>query len=59
MLDNVDITSVDLDIRSYDWENSFGETGRKAYLMNIWVTQRVDQNRFASRLVDEEEFEDE
>lgn len=60
MLDSVDITSVDLDIRSYDWENSFGETGRKAYLMNIWVTQRVDQNRFASRLEnDEDEFEDE
>lgn len=44
ILDNIDIQSVDLDIRPYDWEVN-GETGRTAYLQAIRVTQRVD--RFA------------
>ncbi len=43
-LDNVDIMSVDLDIRPYDWEVN-GKTGRTAYLYAIRVTQEVD--RFA------------
>lgn len=50
-LDNVDILSVDLDIRPYDWDVS-GKTGRTAYLQSIHVTQRVD--RFAERYEYEE-----
>lgn len=46
-LDNVDILSVDLDIRPYDWELRDGKSGRAAYLQSIHVTQRVD--RFAER----------
>lgn len=51
ILDNVDILSVDLDIRPYDWDVN-GKTGRTAYLQSICVTQEVD--RFASRFTDEE-----
>ena len=50
-LDDIDILSVDLDIRPYDWEVN-DKTGRTAYLQSIWVTQEVD--RFASRMMDEE-----
>lgn len=42
MLDNIDIFSVDLDIRPYDW-NINGDTGRKAYLEAIHVTQKIDR----------------
>lgn len=49
-LDNVDILSVDLDIRPYDW-NVNGKEGRTAYLQSINVTQRVD--RFAERYGEE------
>ena len=41
-LDNVDIISVDLDIRPYDW-NVIGMEGRTAYLQSIQVTQEVDR----------------
>ena len=41
-LDNVDIISVDLDIRPYDW-NVNGMEGRTAYLQSIRVTQEVDR----------------
>ena len=41
-LDNVDIISVDLDIRPYDW-NVNGMEGRTAYLRSIQVTQEVDR----------------
>lgn len=44
MLDDIDISHVDLDIRPYDWEVN-GKTGRTAYLQSIRVTQRFD--RFA------------
>ena len=44
ILDNVDIVSVDLDIRPYDWEVN-GKTGRTAYVHSICVTQEVDRFR--------------
>jgi len=50
-LDDVDIMSVDLDIRPYDWDVN-GKTGRTAYLQSISVTQNVD--RFAARFAEEE-----
>lgn len=46
MLDDIDIESIDMDIRPYDWEMN-GKTGRSAYLQGIWVKQKVD--RFAAR----------
>ena len=49
-LDHVDILSVDLDIRPYDWEVN-GKVGRSAYLQSICVTQEVD--RFADRFNEE------
>ena len=52
-LDDVDIVSVDMDLRPYDWEVN-GNQGRTAYLQAIHVTQRVD--RFASRFEDVEPF---
>ena len=51
MLDCVDILSVDLDIRPFDWEVN-GKSGRTAYLQSICVTQDVD--RFAQRFAEEE-----
>ena len=45
-LDDVDILSVDMDIRPYDWEVN-EKTGRTAYLQSMEVTQEVD--RFADR----------
>lgn len=54
-LDDVDILSVDLDIRPYDWEVS-GNTGRTAYLQSIRVTQDID--RFAARYAEEESPEE-
>ena len=50
MIDEIDIASVDLDLRPYDWEVN-GNTGRKAYLDSIAVTQNVD--RFGARYADE------
>lgn len=49
MLDDIDIRSVDLDIRPYDGEGRFGPH-RTAYLSAIYVVQEVD--RFASRFED-------
>lgn len=51
MIDDIDILSVNLDIRPYDWEVS-GKTGRTAYLQGIEVFQNVD--RFTARYASEE-----
>ena len=55
MLDDIDIRSVDLDIRPYDWEVN-GKTGRTAYLQAMQVTQEID--RFAARMAEEEHPEE-
>ena len=54
-LDDVDILSVDMDIRPYEWDVN-GKIGRTAYLASIKVTQEVD--RFASRFAEEEHPEE-
>ena len=46
MLDSIDIQSIDMDIRPYDWEVN-GRTGRTAYLESMEVVQQID--RFAAR----------
>lgn len=55
-LDQIDIVSVDLDVRPYDWVLYEGtkdeKRGRSAYLQSIKVIQDVD--RFASRFAEEE-----
>lgn len=50
MLDEIDIQSVDMDLRPYDWEVN-GKTGRTAYLQAINVIQNVD--RFGSQYIEE------
>jgi hypothetical protein len=50
MLDDIDISSCDLDIRPYDGEGRFGPH-RTAYLSAIYVVQEVD--RFAARFGEE------
>lgn len=50
-LDDIDIISVDMDIRPYDWDVN-GKQGRTAYLQSIRVTQRID--RFAAQFAEEE-----
>ncbi len=51
MLDEIDIASVDMDIRPYDWEVN-GKTGRSAYLQAINVVQNID--RFGARYAEED-----
>lgn len=57
-LDDIDILSVDLDIRPYDWTIQEGtpneKSGRTAYLQSMHVTQRID--RFAERYAEEDMF---
>ena len=59
-LDQIDIVSVDLDVRPYDWVLYEGtkdeKRGRSAYLQSIKVIQDVD--RFASRFAEEEYSEE-
>lgn len=50
ILDDVNISSVDLDIRPFDWVVN-DKTGRSAYLQSIKVTQRID--RFAAEMEDD------
>jgi hypothetical protein len=42
MLDEIDIQSVDMDLRPYDWEVN-DKTGRTAYLQAINVIQNIDR----------------
>ena len=51
VLDNVDIASVDLDIRPYDWTVN-GKEGRSAYLQSIKVVQAID--RFAAQFAEDD-----
>ena len=55
MLDDIDILSVSMDLRPYDWEVN-GKTGRTAYLQSIEVIQEID--RFAARYAEEENPEE-
>lgn len=51
MLDEIDIQSVSMDLRPYDWEVN-GKTGRTAYLQAIDVIQNID--RFGARYTAQE-----
>jgi len=50
MLDEIDIQSVDMDLRPYDWDVN-GKQGRTAYLQAINVIQNVD--RFGQQYIEE------
>lgn len=50
MIDEIDILSVDMDLRPYNWDVN-GKTGRTAYLQSMEVTQNID--RFGARYVEE------
>lgn len=49
IIDEIDIQSVNMDIRPYDWEVN-GKAGRSAYLQAIEVIQNID--RFAAKYAD-------
>lgn len=51
ILDEIDILSVDLDLRPYDWDVN-GKTGRTAYLQSINVRQNID--RFGARYAEQD-----
>ena len=50
-VDEIDIASVDMDLRPYDWEVN-GKQGRSAYLQAINVIQNID--RFGARYAADE-----
>ena len=52
ILDQIDIESVDMDIRPYDGADGPQGPYRSAWLSKMWVTQRLD--RFAARFAEEE-----
>lgn len=52
MLDDIQISNVDLDIRPYDWTLADGSSGRTAYLQGMDVEQKLD--RFAARYARDE-----
>lgn len=54
MLDEIDIMSVDMDVRPYDWEVG-DKVGRTAYLEAMEVTQNID--RFAARYAENSMYE--
>ena len=51
IIDDLDILSVNMDIRPYDWEIN-GKSGRTAYLQSIEVIQKID--RFAAKYLNRE-----
>lgn len=51
MIDQIDIASVSMDIRPYDWEVN-GKCGRTAYLERMDVIQELD--RFAARYAEDD-----
>lgn len=51
IIDDLDIESVNMDIRPYKWEVN-GKEGQTAYLQSIEVVQNID--RFAARMAEEE-----
>lgn len=51
MIDEIDIQSVSMDLRPYDWEVN-GKTGRTAYLQAMEVIQNID--RFGAKYAAEE-----
>ena len=53
-LDSIEIDSVSMDIRPYDWDVN-GRTGRTAYLQSMEVVQRID--RFAARYANKNDEE--
>ena len=53
MLDDISIEKVDLDIRPWDNEGTFG-AHRTAYLIGMQVTQKENYDRFAERWAGEE-----
>lgn len=55
MLDAIDIQSVNLDIRPYNWEVG-GKAGKTAYLSAMEIVQNID--RFAARYAEEESPEE-
>ena len=55
-LDKVEISSVRMDIRPYDWGPINGKSGRTAYLSALEVVQEVD--RFEAEYAEEEHPED-
>lgn len=55
IVDEIDIRSVNLDVRPYDWKVN-GKTGRTAYLQSMEVIQEID--RFAARYAEEESPEE-
>jgi hypothetical protein len=50
MVDELDIASVDMDIRPFNWEVN-GKTGRAAYLQSMEIVQNID--RFGARYAEE------
>lgn len=55
MLDNIDIASVNMDVRPYDWDVN-GKTGRAAYLQAIEVHQNID--RFGAKYAQDDRGEE-
>ena len=51
MLDEIDIASVSMDLRPYDWEIN-GKAGTTAYLQAMEVTQNID--RFGAKYTEDD-----
>lgn len=55
-LDKLDIASVNMDIRPFDWGPINGKCGRSAYLQALEVFQNID--RFSAKYAEEDRFRD-